>query len=217
MAEVIAVGAVDNRDVKWDYSCFGDSLDVVAPSGWDGDPYGSMSMLSNVWAADQMEELGWNPYVTGYIPEETDDIDYTAVMGGTSAACPQVAAIAALVMARGHEEIPTCNASPTIREIITRSAIDIGNPGFDPETGHGRANAYRALLSVIRGDVDNDGDIDSADQAVLIDMVFFGGNATLDDRTGDLDCDGDVDSLDLGVMIDHVFLGGPQPGICFAF
>ena len=217
MPEVIAVGAVDNQSQKWDYSCFGGALDVVAPSGYDGDSYGNVSQLSNQWTVDQEDMLGWNPLVTGGLPSETDDIDYSAVMGGTSGACPQVAGIAALLMARQHPSFNFTNPTPQIREVVTESAIDLGASGWDASTGYGRANAYRAMLSVIRGDVDNDGYITAQDLSLLTDMLFGGEHAVLDDRTGDLDCDGYPTALDMGILIDILFVGAPLPQPCFEY
>ncbi len=153
MPEVIAVGAIDNEASKWDYSCYGAALDVVAPSGYDGDPYGSSDQASNLWTIDQEGNDGWNPNVTGGLAAETDDVDYTAMMGGTSGACPQVAGIVALLMARGHDSINVYNPTPDILDILAGSAEELGTTGWDTQFGHGRANAFRAMLSIIRGDL----------------------------------------------------------------
>ena len=65
MPEVIAVGAVKNTGTKWDYSCYGSALDIVAPSGNDGDEWGDTSTESSLWTVDQLYNLGWNPVKTG--------------------------------------------------------------------------------------------------------------------------------------------------------
>ena len=161
--------------------------------------------------------LGWNPLVTGAYPFETSDRDYTAVMGGTSGACPQVAGIAALVLARQHSAIDYYNPAPKVREIITESAVDILAYGWDVESAYGRADAYRALLSIIHGDVNNDGEINDLDLGLEIDILFSGAHAVLDDLTADFDCDGFRTALDLGKMIDYLFAGGAAPPICFNY
>lgn len=214
MPEVIAVGAIDNQANRWDYSCYGGSLDLVAPSGTDLDGIGNESLASSLWTVDQMGNLGWNPSVTGIFPEETDDVDYTAVMGGTSGACPQVAGVAAMLMSRGHSDILYCNPGPVIREILTKSAEPLGDTLL---FGHGRLNAYRAMLSIVRGDVNNDFWTDALDVNLLVDIVFFGQTPVLDRRIGDLDCNGFADATDVAFLIDQVYFGGPTPGICFNY
>jgi len=214
MPEVIAVGAIDNQATKWDYSCYGGSLDIVAPSGSDLDLRGNQSLASSLWTVDQMGNLGWNPSVTGIFPEETDDVDYTAVMGGTSGACPQVAGVVAMLMSRGHSDILYCNPGPVIREILTKSAEPLGDTLL---FGHGRLNAYRAMLSIVRGDVNNDFWTDALDVNLLVDIVFFGQTPVLDRRIGDLDCNGFADATDVAFLIDQVYFGGPTPGICFNY
>ncbi|GAB4329589.1 MAG: hypothetical protein Kow0074_26120 [Candidatus Zixiibacteriota bacterium] len=216
MPEVIAVGAIDNQAYKWDYSCYGEPLDLVAPSGWDGDPYGNMSMASNLWTIDQMGLNGWNPLITGNYAEEADDVDYTAMMGGTSGACPQVAGIVALLMARGHDSINVYNPTPDILDILAGSAEDLGATGWDTQFGHGRANAFRAMLAIIRGDLDNNGVLDAADVNLMIRDLFFGGPPALFKGLSDVNCDGTRDAIDLNLFIVHVYHGGPPPDICYA-
>jgi subtilisin family serine protease len=220
MPQVVAVGAVDSTGAKWDYSSYGTALDVVAPSGNDADNYGILT-LGDQWTMDQMGYLGWNPNNQDWFPYPADDWDYTANMGGTSGACPQVAGIAALILARrpnffSHPQFAD-TVSRVVKYIIDSSAVDIGAPGKDDSTGYGIANAYRALLSVIRGDLNNDAGIDALDIGVLIDMLFADGHAVLDDRTADFDCDSLPTALDLGDLIDYVFNNGPAPRICFEY
>lgn len=64
---------------------------------------------------------------------------------GTSMSAPFVAGVAALML----------NANPAlapgeVKETLTRTAIDFGVPGPDPEYGHGRLDAYQAI-AVARG------------------------------------------------------------------
>lgn len=79
----------------------------------------------------------------------TNHLSYTGRMGGTSAACPQVAAVAALLLSENP-----CLTALEIETIIKRNADKVGGfdyqadpnrPGHSTEMGFGRLNAYRAL------------------------------------------------------------------------
>ncbi len=152
MAEVIAVGATDKNDEAWDYSNYGDSLDVVAPSG--DLRYSTYDFRGDVWTIDQMMTKGWNPHYSGWDDGE-GNLHYTGKFGGTSAACPQVAGIAAMILSRRPDFYTdakywdTCHL--VVRNIIEGSAEDLGDAGWDPYYGHGRLNAFRALFSVSGG------------------------------------------------------------------
>ncbi len=59
---------------------------------------------------------------------------------GTSMAAPHVAGVAALVLSRN----PSLTVDQ-VEQILTASADDLGEPGWDPYFGYGRVNAYRAV------------------------------------------------------------------------
>ncbi len=196
MQQVIAVGAIDRYGLHWDYSNQGPTLDVVAPSGYKG-------LQGDQWTTDRVGILGWNPQVA-WGPGNSD---YTNVMSGTSGATPQVAGIAALVLARRtdfdtlyHDLLGNDTLPRVIRRIVEGSAVDWGAdtlPGFDTVFGYGLANAYRALLSVIRGDVDNNARIDTVDVRKMEEYCFRHGPApVLDRRVADTDGDKDADIID---------------------
>lgn len=194
--DVLAVGAEKRgTDSAWIYSGNGPELDVVAPSGdsWQ---------CGDMWTMDQMGECGVNPdnQLTCY-PLEPQDRNFTATFGGTSGACSQVAGIAALILARRPDFYTapgwrdTCHL--IVGNVIRNSAIDLPPVGFDNATGYGRANAYRALLSVIRGDVDNNARIDTLDVRAMDQYCFHqGAPPVLDRRVADTDGDYDADIID---------------------
>lgn len=59
---------------------------------------------------------------------------------GTSMAAPHVSALAAILNSTGSN-----TRGPQIRSAITRGAIDIAAPGWDPHTGHGIIDPARSL------------------------------------------------------------------------
>jgi subtilisin family serine protease len=121
---VISVGAIDNKGLIWGYSQRGTSLDLVAPSG-------DISLAGNVRTTDRMDEAGYN---TG---------NYMPNFGGTSAACPQVAGVAALVLS-----VKPDISEAQVTTILQQTATDMGSSGFDITYGYGRVNAYAAIQTV---------------------------------------------------------------------
>lgn len=70
--------------------------------------------------------------------------DYTT-FNGTSSATPIVSGVAALLLSQRSFMHPR-----EVKEILSRTADDLGSPGYDERFGHGRINAQRAL-KFIRG------------------------------------------------------------------
>ncbi|MCA9442328.1 MAG: S8 family serine peptidase, partial [Candidatus Omnitrophica bacterium] len=110
--QLIAVGATDEDDVRWTSSRYGSSLDVMAPGGV------SKIVTTNIGGG------------------------YTESFGGTSASCPQVAGLAALLLSQN----PDLRASE-VQSLIQASAEDKGSTGWDQYYGWGRINAYNALAT----------------------------------------------------------------------
>lgn len=144
--EVIAVGATDHHDDRWDIgfldgSNFGPELDVVAPSGWGG-----QGVI--MWTTDISGNAGYNP---NKFPEDPGDAagHYWKWFGGTSAATPEVAGLAGLILSVN----PDLTADE-VQFIIESTADDqIGDPleeedteGWDQYYGWGRINNEGALL-----------------------------------------------------------------------
>lgn len=125
VANVIAVGAVNRNGALQAYSQTGAALDLVAPSG-------ALEYLGDVRTTDLPGAAGVS---TG---------DYMNVFGGTSAACPQVAGVAALMLSVNPRLTET-----QVRTILQQTATDMGPAGFDNDFGFGRLNAERAVLGAL--------------------------------------------------------------------
>lgn len=112
---VMAVGAIDDEDHLADFSFWGSWLSVVAPG---------VNILSTV-PGDEGMDAGEGNY---------------QVEDGTSMASPCVAGVAALVRSR----FPGLSADQ-VRARIERTAVDLGDPGYDDHFGHGRVDALAAI------------------------------------------------------------------------
>jgi subtilisin family serine protease len=150
--EVIAVGATDDNDDRWDVidhippnpgsgSNYGPELDVVAPTGW-GPGQGVI-----MWTTDIRGNAGYNP--NAHPADPGDDDDYYKWFLGTSAATPQVAGLAGLILSVNPEL-----TAYEVQFIIESTADDQkGNPledieGWDQYYGWGRININNALEAV---------------------------------------------------------------------
>ena len=125
-SNVLAVGASTVNDVRANYSNFGSALDVVAP----GD---------DIYTTDISGASGY----TG--------TDYNSSFSGTSAACPNAAGVAALVLS-----VNPCLTQSEVRTVLEVSCDKVGatcfnivsghpNGTWDRHVGYGRINAYRAV------------------------------------------------------------------------
>ncbi|MBI3932503.1 MAG: S8 family serine peptidase [Acidobacteria bacterium] len=131
---VIAVGAVDGRKRKTDYSNFGSALDVVAPGGRldrddDGDGFPD-GVLQQTFDPETAAVLG-----------RYDDFAYFFVVG-TSQATPHVAAVAALLVRQGITN------PAAVKAAIESTAEDLGTSGRDDTFGHGLIRPVEALTGL---------------------------------------------------------------------
>ena len=114
---VITVAASDASDAPAWFTNWGSRIDVAAPG---------VDIVSTRAAGTS---LG-SPAGDGH-----------SRLSGTSMAAPHVAGLAALVLAR-HPGF----SIEEVRQAIRVSAVDIGRPGLDEQSGYGRVDAPRAVL-----------------------------------------------------------------------
>lgn len=126
---VITVGAIDPYGNICDYSNTGKSLDLVA--------FGKF--ITTTYATD---EKTYNP------------TDYCSDFGGTSAACPQVAGVAALMLSAN----PSLDEAE-VRSILQETAVDLGDKARDDTYGYGLVNASKAVGEVLLKKTTIDGPI----------------------------------------------------------
>ncbi|UCG56818.1 MAG: S8 family serine peptidase [Phycisphaerales bacterium] len=160
--EVIAVGATDNADVRWNYSNYGPELDIVAPGGaLDLASFRKGTMCATDISGTGGQNNKWGAKLYG--PLVSIDVDY-AYMGGTSSACPVAAGVAALILS-----VEPKLTNEEVRHFLERSAKDLGDPGWDQYYGWGRVDARAALDMVLakRADLNDDWKVNSHDFAVL--------------------------------------------------
>jgi serine protease len=130
LANVIGVGAVDQRKAQAVYSNFGPGLDVVAPGGdvqRDDDSDGQADAIFQQTLDEGAVRAGRFD-VFGYIGFD-----------GTSSATAHVSALAALLYSQGITEPAALKAA------IERSAEDLGPTGRDDRFGHGLIRPSVAL------------------------------------------------------------------------
>ena len=121
---VVAVGAVDRDGIICHYSQRGAMLDLVAPS-------------NKIYQTGEI-------YTTTNMGVGNIGNNYTSSFGGTSAACPQVAGVAALMLSANP-----FLAEEQVRSRLLSTATDLGATGFDSTYGYGLVNAYAAVKASI--------------------------------------------------------------------
>jgi len=131
----IAVGATRYDETRAYYSNIGSYIDVAAPGGdllvdQNGDGYGDGIL---------QQTFGIDPNVFSYW-----------FFQGTSMAAPHVSGAAALLVSNGLTD------PDMVRDVIERTAKDIGPEGWDEETGWGLINIAAALNYVVLGDLSGD-------------------------------------------------------------
>lgn len=132
--EAVTISAINRNDqhaiyalTNERYGNIGVGLDLVA---YGGDSY------SNGGDIYTIDRVGINGYNTNG--------NYCNNFGGTSAACPQVSGVAALILS-----INPNLSRLEVQNCLYNSAIDLGINGYDISFGHGKVNAFGAVLLAI--------------------------------------------------------------------
>lgn len=138
-SKVITVAACNDQGTRSAYSDFGDCIWCAFPSN-----HGEFSLTSGIWTTDFSGNGGKN-WGTAYRGDEAGN--YTNSFGGTSSACPGVAGVAALILAR-NPQLTWQQVKDVIR--LSCDRIDEANGKYDDEGhsslyGYGRINAFKAI------------------------------------------------------------------------
>ncbi|HSU12752.1 S8 family serine peptidase [Longimicrobium sp.] len=133
LSNVLTVSAINRSGTPTDYAPDGAAIDVVAPSG-----HTTGRCIGDVVTIDIVGSRGCNDGPGG-------SIDYSGTFSGTSAAAPQAASVAAMVLSRNG----------TLTELQVRDRIKAGaDPWGTANTyGAGKLNAYRALVGRVSGSI----------------------------------------------------------------
>lgn len=150
--KVIAVGATNSNDILAAFSTTGPQLDLTAPG----------VLIASTYL---------NGGLFGGLPPKY------GLFGGTSAASPHVAGVAALILSRYPDLEPE-----EVRELLRSSAVDLGEPGKDNLFGYGRINAGQALIDAnpCPADLDGDGSVN------IFDLFEYLSNFANGDPSADL-------------------------------
>lgn len=118
---VLTVGAIDQNGKKCNYSNTGAALDLVA--------FGEYVLTTDVTG-----NLGFS------------ETAYHSGFNGTSAACPQVAGVAALMLSANPNL-----TEETVKKYLKETARDLGEKGRDDMYGYGLVDAKKAVVQVLKG------------------------------------------------------------------
>jgi subtilisin family serine protease len=200
---VICVSSTGHTDHVSSFSSIGSQVSVAAPGG-----YGSYFDANDIYSTMP------NYYVTlnGYGISQNYGYCY-----GTSMASPMVAGAAALILSVNSSLLPS-----EVRGILEETAEQVGGYYYSPTTGksnelgHGRINAYEAVLlamqgSYVAGDANGDDLVDVADIVFLINYLYRSGTEPDPLAAGDPNADCVVDVADIVYLLNYLYRSGPAP------
>jgi len=121
----ISVGASTNFGLRSDYSQFGPDLDFLAPSSG-----GTKEIIST----DRMSSKGSDPG------------NYSQSFGGTSAATPMAAGVAALMLSR-NPNLTAAQIRTLMRQTCQKIGDDPYTDGRNDHYGYGRIDAQAAVVA----------------------------------------------------------------------
>jgi subtilisin family serine protease len=212
--EVMSVGALHPDDSLWWYSWRG-KVDVVAPSG-------TMNSHS-IWTDDLLGDAGFNSTADGPAYDQgcgdPDNDDFNCKFGGTSAAQPVAAGVAALVLA-ARPDLTREQLYDVIRNSADNKLYDTITSPPDPKYGYGMVHPMRALLAVSRGNPDNNDDINLLDILYIISYKYDNGPEPIPHPLrADANGDGEINLMDILYIMSYLYdtPPGPPPPISFDY
>jgi serine protease len=128
--QCISVSAVRYDKTYTSYTSYGSNIDICAPGG------------------DVTVDQNGDGYVDGVLQQTHDGTNYGTFgyyfYEGTSMACPHVAGVAAMVIAKAGGTL----APDSVRKVLQNTATDLGTTGWDQYYGYGLVNASAAVAAV---------------------------------------------------------------------
>ncbi|MDP9372794.1 MAG: S8 family peptidase, partial [Chloroflexota bacterium] len=128
----VVAAAGNGRDELPNYPAAYPSVLAVSASTANDDIADFSSYGAHIWLAAPGRDI-----VSTYFREA----DTYAQQSGSSAAAPFVSGTVALMLSQRPGLAPR-----TVREILRATAVDLGPPGLDPQSGNGRLDVYHAIL-----------------------------------------------------------------------
>ena len=128
--EVIAVGGTDENDII-------DRVSSRGPVTWQNiAPFDDFPLPPGLVKPDLCAPIGRCPYISF----SSKGYDYLSGEGGTSSSSPHVAGVAALMLEKNPELLPS-----EIKQRMEETCVELGAPGKDIYYGWGRIDACEAV------------------------------------------------------------------------